>query len=193
MARIGGNQSNDDRHPTDLYPTHPVWTESLLDTVVFRGPIWECANGHGDMTKVLQEYGYDVRATDILTGVDFLVQDERWVGSIVTNPPYRYADEFIFKALELATEQVAMLLPIGALGGQRRYRDLWGKHPPATVVVVAARMPIGSGGASQFNHVWVVWDRRYRGDTVVRWVSGEIVGAGSSRGVSSRCYTPGQY
>jgi len=174
VPRIGGNQPNPERHPTDLYPTHPVWTEALLQTVRLRGIIWECAHGNGDMTRVLKEHGYKVRATDIMTGTDFLVQSKPWKGSIVTNPPYSHADEFISKALLLASEQVAMLLPIGALGGQKRYRDLWSERPPAIIIIVAARMPIGTGGASQFNHIWAVWDPQHDGDTVVKWVSGKI-------------------
>jgi hypothetical protein len=155
--RIGGNQSNPDRHPTDLYPTHPAWTQALLAQVTLEGPVWEPAAGNGDMVQVLEDYSYQVRATDILTGTDFLAQTDRWDGSIVTNPPYRHADEFVHKALSLTSAPVAMLLPIGALGGQRRFTQLWAAKPPSRIVVVAKRMPV-YGKASQFNHIWAVWN-----------------------------------
>ena len=142
-----------------MYPTDERWTEALLRRVKFRGEIWECAAGEGDMAKVLRRGGYKVRETDILTdGTDFLTQSTAWKGSIVTNPPYSLADEFIHRAIRLASEQVAMLLPIGSLGGQRRYKSLWGIRPPCLVISVVDRMPMVRGGHSQFNHVWCVWD-----------------------------------
>lgn len=168
MPRIGGNQPNAQRDPTDLYPTPEHWTEALLSQVKLRGPVWECAAGNHDMVRVLCRHGYQVNATDILAGTDFLAQDQPWAGSIVTNPPYSLASQFVDKALELAAEQTAMLLPVGALGGQRRYRQLWSQRPPSLVLIIATRMPM-NGQASQFNHCWVVWDRRYKRPTSLRW------------------------
>ena len=169
MARIGGNQRNDDRHPNDLYPTHPHWTNVLFDVVKFKGPIWEPAAGNGDMVDVIKGRGYSVRATDISTGQDFLKCTQPWKGDIVTNPPYRILDAFIEKALELASGRVAMLMPIGALGGKSRHSRLWTVHPPETVLVVASRMPV-MGKTSQFNHVWAIFNDSERPSyTRVEW------------------------
>lgn len=168
MKQIGGNKVNPDRHPTDLYPTDSRWTEALLDRVLLRGSVWECAAGNGDMVKVLSRYGYSGRETDLITGTDFLTCTEPWLGSIVTNPPYRHADAFVAKALKLASEQVAMLLPIGTLGSERRNVSLWQPHPPAMVIIVTARMLV-HGKRSQFNHVWAVWDSRHTGTTELIW------------------------
>jgi hypothetical protein len=74
--------------------------------------------------RVLESAGYKVRSSDILTGTDFLKECEPWVGSIITNPPYKLRNRFIATALLLATEQVAILLPIPRLGGQARYKYL---------------------------------------------------------------------
>lgn len=168
MARIGGNQFNSNRHPTDLYPTHPAWTEALLNTVKFSGPILEPACGNGDMVTVLERYGHRVTATDILTGEDFLSRTEPWAGDIITNPPYRFMDQFVDKATKLASGKVAMLMPVGALGGQRRFKNTWSVVVPELVLVVASRMPI-NGVASQFNHVWVVFNGTGRTTTEIKW------------------------
>lgn len=173
MPRIGGNQTNTRRDPTDLYPTHPNWTRALLRAVKLRGPIWEPAAGDGSMVEVLRSAGYEVHATDILTGQDFLAVNKPWVGSIVTNPPYRFADEFIAHALDLASSKVAMLLPIGALGGQRRFSSLWNKRPPGLILVIARRMTVKSQ-MSQFNHIWAVWSaKRNPQHTCIRWALGD--------------------
>ena len=170
MARIAGNQTNPDRSPTDLYPTDGRWAEALLREVEIRGPVWECAAGEGHIVRVLDEWAYDVRATDVLTGQDFLAETEPWAGSIVTNPPYRLAAKFVAHALELAAEQVAMLVRLDFLGGQGRLRTLWNPRPPALVLVVANRMVV-HGNSSQFTHAWVVWDRAADGPTRLIWAS----------------------
>lgn len=165
---IAGNQINPNRSPNDLYPTDERWTEVLLRKANIRGPIWECAAGEGHIVRVCERRGYAVRATDIMTGDDFLTMREPWTGSIVTNPPYSKADEFIHHALDLASEQVAMLLPVGALGGQKRYEQLWATRPPALIISVVNRMYV-FGKASQFNHMWVTWDKAHCGRTEIIW------------------------
>jgi len=175
LARqISGNSLNPNRNRTDLYPTHPVWTRALLDNVEFKGPVLEPASGYGDMVRVLEEHGYSVTASDILEGDDFLERTEPWVGDIITNPPYKLADEFIHHAMSLASGRVAMLLPIGSLGGINRYKNLWSVKPPEVVLIISRRMPVG-GKTSQFNHIWCVWPRPDDvKDTKVLWVEGVL-------------------
>ncbi len=122
------------------------------------------------MVDVLRGRGYETRATCIQQGQDFLEADEPWDGSVITNPPYRHADAFIEKALGLASEQVAMLLPVGALGGQKRAARLWRVRPPALVLMVPQRMKV-YGLPSQFCHVWAVWDPQHFGPTEFGWSS----------------------
>ncbi len=123
------------------------------------------------MTSVLEEGGHQVRSTDITTGHDFLAMTEPWEGSIVTNPPYgrKLANRFILHALELASEQVAILRPVNYLGGLERLEKIWQPIPPTEVIVVSRRMKV-HGKSSQFNHLWAVWDPRHSGETRLRWV-----------------------
>lgn len=169
--QIAGNQHNPNRKPFDDYPTDPLWTQALCDRVRFRGKIWEPACGSGQMSKVLESNGYDVLATDLERhGADFLTHGGEWNGSIITNPPYRHADEFLQKALESATEQVAMLLPVNALGGKKRSAWLWHVQPPALTLLVPRYMNV-LDRTSQFYHVWCVWDRQYTGRTEMDWAT----------------------
>lgn len=169
MSQIAGNQHNPNRHPFDDYPTDPLWTEALLDRVEFRGRILEPSAGSGQMVEVLERRGYKVKARDLeRTGDDFLSWTGRWRGSIITNPPYRHADEFLKIALGAASEQVAMLLPINGLGGKKRSAWLWHANPPALVLIVPRYMNVVDR-TSQFYHVWCVWDPRYDGPTEFSW------------------------
>jgi hypothetical protein len=61
------------RLPMDQYQT-PDWvTEALIPHIPRRVKnVWEPAAGNGDMVKALRHHGYNVRASDIKTGKDFL-------------------------------------------------------------------------------------------------------------------------
>jgi hypothetical protein len=55
-----------DRIRADFYPT-PGWAvTALLQREDFTGSCWEPACGKGDISKILEENGYDVYSTDIL-------------------------------------------------------------------------------------------------------------------------------
>lgn len=163
----------EERRPFDDYPTEPGWTHALLDTEEFFGPTLEPAAGAGWMVQVLQERGLDVVYTDLeRDGVDFLTQDYNGepFQNVITNPPYKYLDQFAAKALEVAQRKVALLLPDFALVGVNRTRDLWQAHPPKKLILVTSKMKV-LGKVSMFPHVWVVWDKEYSGPTTWEWAT----------------------
>ena len=110
-----------------------------------------------------------------LGGVDFLSQTEPFNGDIVTNPPYKYAEDFIVKALELIPEghKVCMFLKIQFLEGRKR-KDLFKKYPPYTVWVSSSRIQHGKNGnfqnkSSMMATAWYVWKKGYFGPTYLKW------------------------
>ena len=121
-----------------FYPTPPYAVEELLKREVFSGNIWECACGEGHLSKVFEKAGHTVKSTDLMdrgfgeTGIDFLSIDNlEWHGDIITNPPYKYAQEFIEKALQIIPEgnKVAMFLKVQFLEGKGR-KKLFLSQPP---------------------------------------------------------------
>lgn len=172
MVQIAGNRGNGTRSGVDFYPTHHAWTRVLLDEVHLPKRVWEPACGDGAMVRVLEE-AHKVQATDITQGIDFLLQRTRYP-AIVTNPPFSLFDEFALHAYSLASQVSAMLMGVHMLGGGKRRERLWSRIPPSKVIVIAERMPVlnipGSHN-SQFNHVWVVWDKRTDGPTELVWRS----------------------
>src|SRR5262245_846210 len=88
------------RKRNDDYPT-PDWvTEVLLPHIPRRCKnCWEPASGNGAMAKVLQQkFVLKVHATNS----NFLKSSNRnQCDSIITNPPYAHAEEFIRHAIEL--------------------------------------------------------------------------------------------
>lgn len=101
------NHTDKDRQSEDFYATDPIAAELLCDVEEFSPNIWEPACGKGHLSEVLKRRGYNVRSTDLVDRgygevKDFLFfNEERWDGDIITNPPYKFATEFIYKALDI--------------------------------------------------------------------------------------------
>ena len=183
------NHSETERAENDFYATDPKTLEIFLkalkrDNLQLHNHIWECACGKGHLSKVLETEGYDVWSTDLIdrgygTGnTDFLksIPDE-WSGDILTNPPYKYAKEFVEKAIEIIRTgaYVIMLLKIQFLEGKDR-RKLFDKFPPKYVYVNSARQLCYLNGdmsnkmSSATCYCWFIWQKGFTGEPIIRWI-----------------------
>lgn len=176
------NHSKGERQQHDYYATEPKAIELLLDLETFNNNIWECACGEGHLSEVLLNRGYNVYSTDLINrgfgsgGVDFLRQEETFNGDIITNPPYKYAKQFVEKALELINtgSKVAMFLKIQFLESISR-RSLFEKHPPKIVYVATQRLNCAKNGefeeypSSAVCYAWFIWEKGYQGEPVIKW------------------------
>lgn len=173
------------RHPVaerglDLYETPACAVEALLRVEALPRRLWEPAAGRGAIVRVLRAAGHEVLASDIV-GRDFeldFVQDflratalPPGCEAIVTNCPYRHAEQFIAKALDLGCPLVIMLLPISFQEGQRPRRcRLLEDRGLARIHVFKERLPMmhrdgweGPRSTSQRGFGWYVWVSGYRG------------------------------
>lgn len=182
------NHSDDEREENDFYATDPVAIDKLYQTGELTCKnIWECACGEGHLAKKLVEYGYNVKATDQIDrgygegGVDFLACKDKFDGDILTNSPYKYATEFVLKALDLVSEgnKVFMFLKLTFLEGKKRYDELFSKYPPKKVYIFSQRILCAkngdfdktkSNGGSAVAYAWYVWEKGYTGDTIIKWI-----------------------
>ena len=131
------NHSESDREDNDFYATEPRALELLLEQEIFDDFVWEPACGKGHLSKVLKKYGYIVKSTDLIDrgygvgGVDFLSVTAPFNGDIITNPPYKYAQQFVEHALSLVPtgRRVAMFLKLTFLESKNR-RGLFDTNPP---------------------------------------------------------------
>ena len=131
------NHADGDRQREDYYATEPKATEWLCKLEKFDGRILEPSCGEGHMSEVLKKAGYDVVSRDLVDRgygevADFLAIDNlAWDGNIVTNPPYKFAQQFVEKALSIIPEgkKVAMFLKLTFLEGKAR-RELFRSTPP---------------------------------------------------------------
>lgn len=187
----------------DFFPTPPWATRAVLPILQDLDPlfnarrVWEPACGGGHMAAVLAEGARRVVATDIfdhgwrpdggargnietLYDVDFLNQgvagaDADWV---ITNPPFKTAVEFAFRALALARQGVALLVRTAWLeGGDRSGRyELFSANPPRLIVQYAERVPMTRGrwdpkASTATAYCWVIWRQERVERTEFRWIA----------------------
>ena len=177
------NHTDHERQREDYYATEPQATEWLCKIEKFQGPILEPSCGEGHVSKVLMAHGYDVTSRDLIDrgfgtpDMNFLAIDNlSWPGDIITNPPYRYAQDFVEKALRIIPHgnKVAMFLKLSFLEGQAR-RQLFRNTPPTRVWVSSSRLKcamngdFASIGTSATAYAWFIWEKGWKGDTVVKW------------------------
>ena len=131
------NHCEGERENNDYYATEPRALELLLDVEDFDPYVWECACGQGHLSQVLKNRGYIVKSTDLVDrgygegGIDFLLTEDTFNGDIITNPPYKYAQQFVEHALDIIPEgnRVAMFLKLTFLESKGR-RALFDISPP---------------------------------------------------------------
>ena len=179
------NHTKEERENDDYYATDPKAAEMLLELEILNKHIWECACGEGHLSKVFLENGHSVYSTDLCdrgfgeTGIDFLSQSEIWNGDIITNPPYKYAKEFVEKGMELLQDgnKLILFLKIQFLEGKAR-KKLFEKYPPKKIWVSSSRIlcakngdfeKMKKGGGSAVAYGWFVWEKGYKGETTLDW------------------------
>ena len=163
------------RQERDLYET-PEWVTIALAPHVPSNScvVWEPAAGGGKMVNALLKIGFDVTASDIADGRDFLTQPApKPFRAIITNPPYELAAEFIHRAIMMIPVRgfVAMLLRTDFDHAKTR-RDLFGDHPYfSKKVVLTKRIKWfeDSKGQPSFNHAWFIWDFQHKGPPVLAY------------------------
>lgn len=179
VTGVAIDQAN--REKDDFYPTPPEGTHGLLMKEQFTGPIWEPACGDGAMARVLEKWGYEVIATDLVDRgygtprVEFLMETKPLAPNIVTNPPFKMVTPFIKRALELSTGKVAMLLRLACLEGIER-RKIFDNSPLARVWVFSKRLSMKRGGydgaetGGMLAFAWFVWEHGYTGKPTLGWI-----------------------
>lgn len=181
FTTLGASSHSDhDREPHDYYATDPVCAKELLDLGLNINNVWECACGEGHLAKIFADAGVLWEATDLIdrgygdAGVNFLQESDEHDGWIVTNPPYKYAQEFCEHAIRLSGN-VAMFLKLTFLEGQKR-KEFFKLHPPKYVYVYSQRRKCAMNGkfkdtgSSASAYAWFIWEKDFIGEPTIRWI-----------------------
>ena len=198
-ALMLGVNPNTEREINDFYATDSYAMELVLPVLKCLGlseNVWENACGAGNLSKVLTKNGYNVRNSDIVDRgysntevIDFLSYTEPYHnGDILTNPPFKYAVDFIKKSMELLDEghKAIFFLKLQFLETEKR-KKLFAKYPPKYVIVHSERIFCAMNAdfsryASHYDdkkgkwcggtqcYCWFVFEKGYKGDSKLLWV-----------------------
>lgn len=171
---LNGRQSNSAvgiRAAIDFEPIPPEITKALLDYLgISHNRVWDCACDRGDISKVLFDYGCEVKSTDSEqnrygeSGIDFLkvdlTGDPDW---IITAPPFELLGSYIQRTISHGASQgtkTAFLLRT-----PRRFRDrrdmLIEKYKPSKVLTIGwqpQNMIVNKEEPPEIEYQWFVWD-----------------------------------
>ena len=176
------NHTDKNREQHDYYATDPKAGELLLELEDFNN-ILEPACGEGHLSKVFIEKGKQVTSSDLIdrgygTVKSFFDYTE-WNGDIITNPPYKYAKDFVEHALKIIPNgrKVAMFLKLQFLESKGR-KKLFIETPPKKLYVASGRLlcaknadfeGMRKGGGSAIAYGWYVWEKGFNGKTTIEW------------------------
>jgi hypothetical protein len=172
----------------DDFPTPPWATRGLIEHIIedketLKGmSCLEPACGAGHMAKPLQEYFGEVASADAYDyGYgeirDFLTypyksQSADWV---ITNPPFRLAEEFVMRAMSIARYGVAILARSVFLESVGRYTGIFREMPPTKFAQFVERVPMVKGrldrkATTATGYAWLVWEKGAGGLPRLMWV-----------------------
>lgn len=188
---IAGATGNYKRVENDYYATDPQSVLDLLKLHPFK--IERCLEpcvGNGNIVKsFLKQYPEANFDTIDITnrGFDCEIQDylefktDKLYDTIITNPPYTLAQEFVEHSLPLLKTkgQCAMFLKIQFLEGMKR-KSFFEEYPPKYVYVFSKRQapwnngnPVNEKGKkwqSTMCFAWFIWEKGYKCEPRIRWI-----------------------
>lgn len=170
-----------DRHVEDWY-VEPAWAvDALLEVEEkFSGTVIDPCCGGGNIPSRLKIAGCDVVSSDFVDrngSADLIGSFEEILSEIphetvISNPPYGLAREFVDCALENTTDRVCVLLRLAFLEGIKR-RDWFRTVPLARVWVSSRRMSMPPGGSDvrasggAIAYAWFVFEHGHIGAPVI--------------------------
>lgn len=136
------NHTDKEREKNDFYATSPIAIDMLKKKIDLPVKILEPACGSGCLSERLIELGHEVDSYDLVDRgygkvqnfFEMLTSPIQGNFAIVTNPPYKYAMEFVKHSLEIAPAGglVCMFLKTTFAEGKTRYNELFKNTPPVT-------------------------------------------------------------
>ncbi len=177
----------------DDFPTPPWATRALLEHVVSKKDglkqlsCLEPACGAGHMAKVLVEYFGTVYASDVHdygygAAADFVTKTKKHLSTvppavdwIITNPPFRLAEDFLEVALLRARVGVALLTRTVFIESVGRYERIFKHNPPTRFAQFTERVPMVKGrldkkASTATGYAWLVWEKAGKKKAQLAWV-----------------------
>jgi hypothetical protein len=142
----------------------------------------EPACGRGHMSVTLAEYFREVTSGDVFDYgfgrvTDFLnaAHDGNSFDWVITNPPFKLAEDFIKRSLTIARHGVAMLTRTVFIESVGRYERLFKRCPPTFFAQFTERVPMVKGrvdkkASTATGYSWLVWDKDRPARSRLVWI-----------------------
>ena len=171
------------RRKGDFYETPYSVTERLLDAVddIDLGSVLEPAAGQGAIVRVLKDRGHaSVTSYDLSHGTSFLDETQTF-DTVLTNPPFSLAKEFIDTAQRVAQKHIFLLLPLSYLHGKQRHDAVFRHYSNLKTVYVFTRYPMLGDALREDRkyrtgmmvYAWFHWDKSYNGLPSIDWLDND--------------------
>ena len=183
MAQRTEAKDSPDDFPTPPWATRALVEHVLDDRLALKGmSCLEPACGRGYMSRPLGEYFGSVASSDAYhygfakirdyLAIPYEAQAFDWV---ITNPPFRLAEEFVERSLVVARKGVAILARTVFLESSGRYNSLFRDRPPTKFAQFVERVPMVKGrldrkASTATGYAWLVWEKEARGHPRLMWV-----------------------
>lgn len=203
------NHGEGERERNDYYATHPIALEMFAPHFPIARKVGEPSCGEGHLSRWLKAHGHGVLSTDLIDrgygigGINFfevgnpdmfentegnrlltewcLKDNASQPFDILTNPPYKFATEYVLHALELIPEKghVIMFLKTTFLEGMERKERIFDTNPPVAVFQFSHRVLCAKNGdfakmpknGSAVAYAMYVWAKRNKGmRTELKWI-----------------------
>lgn len=181
-------QRSEPKDSPDDFPTPPWATRALIEHIIAdkgelsRLTCLEPACGAGHMAEVLKEYFGEVQSADAFaygygTVRDFLTYpyETNAVDWVITNPPFRLAEDFVMRALRVARQGVAILARTVFLESVGRYNGIFRELPPTKFAQFVERVPMVRGrldikATTATGYAWLVWEKQISSAPKLMWI-----------------------
>ncbi len=186
VALGSSNHSDSEREQHDSYATDPKALTALAEHMQLPHIIYECACGTGHLANELNRLGHKVIATDLIDrgfgqgNVNFLEVESmpEHCDCILTNPPYKFTNEFIEHALEILPQggKAIFLLNVNNLAGKTRFKRIYSRGVLKELYLFSKRIVCAKNGnferctSSAVNYAWFVFEKGFCGSTVLHWL-----------------------
>jgi len=166
------------RIESDFYPTPLITIDSFLDNYRLKdGTILEPCAGNGNLIGAIRGRGYtdEIVANEIResehdnlasAGANYIYHEDflnveipsHDVRTIITNPPFNLAKEFILRSKELyPNAEVIMLLRLAFLESKSRL-DFWKDNNVDELYILSQRPKFINNKSDATAYAWFVWN-----------------------------------
>ncbi len=166
------------RVEADFYPTPVDVVEHFLNNHKLNdGAILEQSAGNGNFIQAIRNKGYtnvivanelreDENANLHKSGANFVYHTDflnetipnHDVRTVITNPPYSLAREFVERSKELyPNAEIIMLLRLAFLESKGRY-EFWQRNPVSKLYILSKRPSFINGKTDATAYAWFVWN-----------------------------------